>query len=234
MLIEAVRKVFRVLTLLSTCVFMVVGLATCATTLIPYKGVSSIQIEPNLPKLELADKIDPVGATVRLYKNGQFICSGVVIGKNYLLTASHCMVDEDLVMKKDKFTVSNASGEIIALGKPAGVNTRMDWGLLEGNFSAFPAAPLVTTRIPQGEVAACGYPQGSHDLMCSPLVTVINDTFFIKCQGVIFPGMSGGPVFDAQGNVVGLNVAVYGIDEHGGSQITPTLAILANFGIGPN
>lgn len=72
----------------------------------------------------------------------------------------------------------------------------------------------------------------NHKVYCSLLRPQVNDGFFIKCAGVVFPGMSGGPVFDNNGNVIGLNIQVYGASEGGGAAYSPTLGILATFGIG--
>jgi S1-C subfamily serine protease len=48
---------------------------------------------------------------------------------------------------------------------------------------------------------------------------------------MLFPGMSGGPVFNGNGEVIGLNVLVYPAAEGGGVAYTPVTGILASFHI---
>jgi V8-like Glu-specific endopeptidase len=111
----------------------------------------------------------------------------------------------------------------------------MDWGLVAGDFSNFTAALLESNDFePLEQVLMCGYPQGATTIHCMVNQPYINDAFMIKCHGVVFPGMSGGPVFDKRGYVIGLNTAAYYAAQGGGSQYTPTLSILAGFGIGPD
>jgi S1-C subfamily serine protease len=201
---------------------------------LPRQGVSSIQVEKNLPKLLPAKKYDWNRSVVRLYNDEGFFCSGVVIGANYVLTAAHCLVDENGVMKRQRVIVENDDGTIRLTSKPVGVNLRMDWGLLESDFSDIPAAEVWESGFePQAQVLACGYPQGSKTLNCQVLVPVMNDAFLVKCAvgGMLFPGMSGGPVFDKAGHVLGLNTAMYPAEEDGGTAYSPTIGILANFHI---
>jgi hypothetical protein len=220
------------LLLLVCCLFMM-NLSNF-TNLLPGPGVSSIQIEKNIPRLQLSDTYDFKRSIVRLYVGEQFFCSGVVIGKNFLLTASHCLVDEDGRMKDEQITVVNDDNTVRTIAHPAGVNLRMDWGLVEGDFSKIPGAIIAEDDFSMKKVVvACGYPQGSRTLNCQALEPMMNDAFLIKCHGpgMLFPGMSGGPVFSLDGLVVGLNVLVYPAENGGGVAYTPTTAILANFHI---
>jgi hypothetical protein len=196
--------------------------------------ISSHQVEKNLPKLlPPSAGIALERSIVRLYLGDQFYCTGVVIGDNYVLTASHCLVDEHGVMRDKLMGVMNDDGTVTVLAKPVGANTRLDWGLLKGDFHKIPGAHLVSRDLViEPKLAACGYPMGSHVLYCANVYPQVNDLFIIKCGGLILPGMSGGPVFDKAGEVVGLNVQGYEAKDGGGSGYTPTLGILGAFGIG--
>jgi S1-C subfamily serine protease len=220
--------------LVFTLAYMAIGLVFLTSMLLPPAAVSSHQVFKNLPKLAPSSKVDPTRSIVRLYARGDFVCTGVVIGNNYVLTAAHCLVDEEGKMKDQELGVVNDDGSAVIKGQLVGVNTRMDWGLIHGNFSVIPGAILVSTQLKiEPVVFACGYPQGSHFIHCENLFPKSNDAFLIKClNGVLQPGMSGGPVFDKEGEVVGLNVQVYYATDGGGSAYTPTLGILSSFGIG--
>ncbi len=203
-----------------------------AISSLPGPGISSIQIVPGLKPLVPSTVYQYERSVVRLSVNGQFMCTGVVIGNNYVLTASHCVVDENGVMKDERVTVESDDGRVMVIGRTAGVNTRMDWAIIQGNFERIPGAHVISRDLEVPPmVLACGYPQGSHYIYCETLKPITNDAFLIKCGGVLQPGMSGGPVFDDKGNVVGLNIRVYYQEDHSGSGYSPTIGILANFGI---
>jgi len=216
------------------CTWLVVGLAYVVATLTPSEGVSSHQYVHNLPKLAPSAKYDYKRAIVRLFINGEFTCSGVVIGSNYVLTASHCLVDENYRMKKVYVTVENDDGSVHSVGRPVGVDTRMDWGLIQGDFSAIPGAHVIYDHFElEPQVLGCGYPHGTKAVVCQNLIPVVNDAFYVKCIGIVFPGMSGGPVFDAAGNVIGLDILGYPAEQQGGISFTPTVGILASFRVEP-
>lgn len=154
------------------------------------------------------------------------------MGKNYVVTAGHCLVDEEYQLKKDPVFIENPTTGLKVEATPAGINTRMDWGLIHGDFSGMPAAPVAYDNlITEKLMPACGFPQGSQTLHCEGLAPIVNDVFEIKCHGVLFPGMSGGPVFDHRGYVVGINTASYEAGEQGGAKYSPTIGIFASFGI---
>jgi hypothetical protein len=171
---------------------------------------------------------------VRLSVNGEFFCSGVVIGGNYILTASHCIVDEETGrLKNEVITVEGDNGRVITVGRPVGANLRMDWGLIHGNFTSIPASHVMSNDVPKdATLRACGFPQGNHATYCVVLEQNGNDLFLLKTKGLVWPGMSGGPVFDKNDQVVALNIRGYELSDKGGSGISPTIGILAGFGIG--
>lgn len=202
---------------------------------LPGPGVRSIQVKKNLPRLTPSSTYDASRSVVKLYNpNGDFFCSGVVIGGNYVLTAAHCLVDENGLMRDEDVTVVNIDGSVSVRARPVGVSLRMDHGLIQGDFSKIPGAKLVYAylEVPPA-VLACGYPLGTLIMSCTTLAPRLNDAFFIKCDGgPLLPGQSGGPVFNKHLEVIGLNVRVYGAEEHGGVAYTPVVGILGEFKIG--
>lgn len=163
-------------------------------------------------KVETPPKYSPI---VRLLNNGSYSCTAFVISPTLALTAAHCV---DLGMMGiplffDTVEIANSAGHTVTHAYVIGANTKEDYALLRGDFSAFNTVKvdLVGARTFKAKrLLSCGYPWGSEELKCSELELVGTKYFQLKAKGeLIFPGHSGGPVFDLDtGVVIALNSAV--------------------------
>lgn len=177
-------------------------------------------------------KMPPI---VRLHnKNGQFFCTGVIINTQQAITAAHCVEEMDL--NKSNINVRGAdSADTCVTASIEAYESRSDIALLSGDFKSFdylaiataPQEDLSLLLDPSSLVISCGYPWGGA-LFCSPLVNRYFYQFDIASLGVLFPGMSGGPVIDVvTGKVIALNYAVIGPTI----LVSPLINIFDNLGI---
>lgn len=129
-------------------------------------------------------------------------CSGTVISNEYVITAAHCLVDEDGNMRKTikiKNALPGHNGlDSIQTAIPVGINKRADYGLVKGNFSLFSKTiidvTMSTITNPPGAISICGNGWGA-PFTCYPVFTARICGINICFQGsIIFPAMSGGPV----------------------------------------
>lgn len=164
-----------------------------------------------------------LSAIVRLVRDGRTFCSGVVIDKTTILTASHCVISSDIfggvrlnTAEIEIRAPDNRPLGVVAQVKPSAILLQLDRAILKGDFTQFePAGYIndvqenVATRIKDNVFMSCGYPLGGK-LFCTKTVFVSNYGFMMEVKGVLIPGMSGGPTFTSDGRVVALNIAVEG------------------------
>lgn len=148
-----------------------------------------------------------------------FICSGTVISDEYVLTAAHCLVDQNGNLKKSIIIKGLPTGpdnkSLEVISTPAAVNQRADVGLIKGDFKSFQKIKISTsTQLPlilpaEGSVA-CGFPWGS-TATCYPIRFEGIYEFQFAAQGLLYPGMSGGPVINLEVHcVVAINTGIDG------------------------
>jgi S1-C subfamily serine protease len=192
-----------------------------------------LEFAKNLPPI---NSIAPIAnpkyeSVVHLTIKGNFICTGIVFDEQYVVTAAHCLDDEFGETSKEKYKILDPkhNGKFV-VGKVAGVNRRMDYGIIKGDFKNFKKSPLnvYTNEFMGGAYIACGYPFGQKKLSCMPIFPQYNYVFQIAALGILYPGMSGGPVYNTvTGNVIGVNSAA----ADGFVIVSPLIGLYGSFGI---
>ncbi len=133
-------------------------------------------------------------------------------GKSYILTNNH------VVDGADKIKVTFQDGEEYE-ARVTGSDPKSDIAILELNNVAHPALALGdSTRLDVGEwVVAVGNPFGLNHTLTVGVVSAkgrsglgINDyEDFIQTDAAINPGNSGGPLVNLDGEVIGINTAIF-------------------------
>lgn len=138
--------------------------------------------------------------------------SGVIVSPDgYILTNNHVVGNADeihvILMDKREFTA-----------KVVGKDAKTDLALIKiDTKEPLPAAPLGNSDATEvGDwVVAIGNPFGFSLTVTAGIVSAKgralggNYDEFIQTDAAINPGNSGGPLFDINGNVVGINTAIY-------------------------
>lgn len=138
--------------------------------------------------------------------------SGVIIDGGYILTAAHVISNGVYVEVKKSINPKKFIAHVKWISHDA------DLALLEVEDQSFfeGTRPLKFGKIPhrQDGVAVYGYPQGGNEISITQgIISRIEQTLYVhsdfdllslQIDAAINPGNSGGPVFDAQGNIVGI------------------------------
>jgi len=145
--------------------------------------------------------------------------SGVIVsGSGYILTNHH------VVEAADEIEVALADGKKL-LAKVVGNDPETDLAILRVNAEKLPAITFGSAEsLRVGDVVlAIGNPFGVGQTVTSGIVSALGrtglgiNTFenFIQTDAAINPGNSGGALVDAQGNLIGINTAIF--SRSGGS-----------------
>ena len=145
--------------------------------------------------------------------------SGVIVSPSgYVLTNNH------VVESADNIEVSLTDGRK-AKATVIGTDPDTDLAILKIELGRLPVIPLGDSNVLQvgDPVLAIGNPFGVGQTATSGIVSALGrnqlgiNTFenFIQTDAAINPGNSGGALVDAQGNLVGINTAIY--SRSGGS-----------------
>ncbi len=155
--------------------------------------------------------IGTVGGSVVTIRVGQGHGSGFFIGKDgYLLTNAHVVGSASRVQVKTSIGVE-IPAEVIAISKAR------DVALLKSQI-AFPIPPFLKTALPgvTTEVFAVGSPLKetlgntvTRGIVSALRTDAASGLKFIQSDVAISPGNSGGPLFDFEGDIVGISVAKY-------------------------
>lgn len=150
----------------------------------------------------------PGGGTEERHSLG----SGFIISEDgYILTNAHVVdgADEIVVRFNDR---RELEAELV------GADIKTDVALLKVDANNLPALNIGTSKdLEVGEwVAAIGSPFGFDHSVTAGIVSAINRTLpsdayvpFIQTDVAINPGNSGGPLFNLQGEVVGINSQIF-------------------------
>jgi len=189
----------------------VVNIST-TSTISAASGPYAQQDIPEIFRRFFGDQMPPMPGMPGGNEERKSLGSGFVIRKDgYILTNAHVVKDADEIMVR-----LNDRRELPA--KLVGSDARTDVALLKVDADDLPTLKIGDSDDLQvGEwVAAIGSPFGFDHSVTAGIVSAINrtlpsDTYvpFIQTDVAINPGNSGGPLFNLDGEVVGINSQIY-------------------------
>jgi hypothetical protein len=223
-------------------VALIAQLATLSFLL--FKNPPDVQvITKDLPKVgTVAFKQQTLDATIRLLYKDSFRCTAAVVDAAFAVTAAHCVVNDRGLGLESGMSITDITETHYGDIKVVGLVHRLDYALIYGDFSTFRKFKIKHKKLElntlQSQLAirnvaypeeyqACGYPMGAKTKNCVTFIPMASWGFQVIGTGQLFPGMSGGPVTDSSGALVGVNSAVYA-DK---SIISPVVGIFSAFGV---
>lgn len=176
-----------------------------------------------------------VGGIVRLTNQGRTYCTGSVVNNTTVITAAHCVATDSpigIIINTGPIEVrSDDNRPHNTFGKVRSLSMQLDQAVLHGNFAIYnkldlidDVATLQRHRNHEEPLLACGYALGGK-LYCNKVTYHDLNNFMWSVDGVLLPGMSGGPVLTPDGSIIGINDAVSGNK----SIISPTYNIRGGF-----
>lgn len=150
-------------------------------------------------------------STVRLDAGQGFICSGVVVSQIYVVTAAHC-VDK----LRQSFAIDDSAQKQQFYGEVVGIYDEQDIALIKTDIkdgirpvmADFDGTQSTERVVP---ILACGFPKGQTNLLCTEGALTGNRFFLRRGSGILYTGMSGGPVYKnnpPKYTLIGVNSAV--------------------------
>ncbi len=168
---------------------------------------------PGIPRTPRSDK--PRGEHRMIGQGSGFVFStkdNLLSDKTYILTNNHVVESADKIRVKFQ-------DEREFDAKVTGRDPQSDIAVIEINAKGYPALPLAdSSKLEVGEwVVAIGNPFGLSHTLTVGVVSAkgrtsigINDyEDFIQTDAAINPGNSGGPLVNLDGEVVGINTAIF-------------------------
>jgi len=137
-----------------------------------------------------------VSVTYEKSENDHMSCTGFVINsaKGQVLTASHCVADLDVVQVDGVDSLVIEKGETLALLSIIPMS-RPSLDIQKDNPSI------------GDQTQTFGFGWGTMKVLTRHVAGFTKEGSDIIIDGPLIPGMSGGPVIDAHGKVVGINMA---------------------------
>ncbi|MDH4573059.1 DegQ family serine endoprotease [Salinicola acroporae] len=189
----------------------VVNISTTSSVSAP-AGPYGQQDVPEIFRRFFGDQMPPMPGMPQGEEERKSLGSGFVIRKDgYILTNAHVVKDADEITVR-----LNDRRELPA--KLVGSDPRTDVALLKVDANDLPTLKIGNSDdLEAGEwVAAIGSPFGFDHSVTAGIVSAINRTLpsetyvpFIQTDVAINPGNSGGPLFNLDGEVVGINSQIY-------------------------
>ena len=176
----------------------------------------------------MANAVERAGAgTVTVYARQRMPGSGIVWTADGLIVTANHVVERD-----EDITVGLPDGRTVPAGL-VGRDPGSDVALLKAEAGNLTPAPRAQTPVRIGNlVLAVGRPGNSGAMASFGGVSVVGGAWrtaqggtiegFIRADVAMLPGFSGGPLVDADGNVLGLNSSTLG---RGGGFTIPVAAL---------
>ncbi len=142
-------------------------------------------------------------AVVTVYAGGEIGSGSIVDTQGYVITNNH------VVRRSAQVVARMADGRRIP-GQVIATDPRNDLALIKLNASQLPALPLASgSGIQPGQpVIAIGSPYGRPGVMTQGTFRSVRGNGDLQSQVVLEPGNSGGPLLNAQGEMIGINKAI--------------------------
>ena len=176
-------------------------------------GVASrMQGAPGDPLSEFFRRFMPPDASGPQLRSRGLGSGFVIDAEGYILTHAH------VVEGADEVTVRLADSKGEHKARVVGVDPQTDVALLKVDAKGLPVAPISTHKgVRAGEwVAAIGSPFGFANTITAGIVSATERSLpeetlvpFIQTDVAVNPGNSGGPLLNMNGEVVGINSAIY-------------------------